>query len=63
MKHLPKYAFENDVLYLWPKIKWPSDPDAPWFEEKPVGKNTLASMMKDMSGEAGTPQIYNRHSL
>ena len=53
MKHLPKYAFQNDVLYLRPKIKWPSDPDAPRFEEKCVGKNTFASMMKDISGEAG----------
>ena len=53
MKHLLKYAFQNDVLYLRPKIKCPSDPDAPKFEEKCVGKNTFASMMKDITGEAG----------
>ena len=62
MKHLPKYAFENDVLYLQPKIKCPSNPDAPWFEEKPVGRNTLPSRMKDMSGEGGISMKTN-HSL
>ena len=54
MKHLPKYAFENDVLYLQPKLKCPGDSDMLWYEEKPVGKNTLSSMMKDMGAEAGT---------
>ena len=62
MKHLPKYALENDVLYLRPKLKCPADPDVPWYEEKPVGKNTLSSMMKNMSVEAGISSKTN-HSL
>ena len=62
MKRLPKYAFENDLLYLRPKLKCPSDPDVPWYEEKSVGKNSLASLMKDMSAEAGI-SIKTKHSL
>ena len=27
MKRLPTYAFENDLHYLLPKLKCPSDPD------------------------------------
>ena len=62
MKRLPKYAFENDLLYLRPKLKGPSDPDVPWYEERSVGKNSLASLMKDMSAEAGI-SIKTNHSL
>ena len=54
MKHLPKYTFENDVLYQGLKLKCPGDSDMPWYEEKPVRENTLSSMMKDMGAEAGT---------
>jgi len=53
MKKLPKYALENDVLYLWPKTFTPKDPDAPWYKEAAVGKNTLSVMVKEMCAEAG----------
>ena len=53
MKKLPKYALENDVLYLWPKTFTPEDPDAPWYKEAAVGKNTLSVMVKEMCAEAG----------
>ena len=56
------YAFEKDLLYLRPKIKYLSNVDAPWYEEKPVGRNSLGSMMKDMSTEAGIAAKTN-HSL
>ena len=62
LKHLPMYAFEKDLLYLRPKIKYLSNVDAPWYEEKPVGRNSLGSMMKDMSTEAGIAAKTN-HSL
>ena len=35
IEHLPKYAYDNDVLYLRPKFKCPSYPDALRYEEKP----------------------------
>lgn len=38
---LPKYAFEKDVLYLHPKRATPSDSSALWYNNVPVGKNTL----------------------
>ena len=52
MKKLPKYAFENDILYLRPKSYTPEDLDAPWYEEVAVGKNTLSVMVKEMCAEA-----------
>ena len=62
MKKLPKYAFDNDILYLPPKATAPSDPEAPWYDEVPVGKNTLAAMVKEMCMEAGFNNKTN-HSL
>ena len=62
LKRLPKYAFENNLLYLRPKPKCPSDPDIPWYEDKPVGRNSLNFMMKDMSAEVGISSKTN-HSL
>ena len=53
---IPKYAFDNNILYLRPKTYTPEDPDAPWYE------NTLSVMVKEMCAEA---KIYNKtnHSL
>ena len=45
---LPKYAFEQDILYLRPKAKTPADDHSPWYEEAAVGKNTLSVMVKEM---------------
>ena len=53
MKCLPRYAFVNDILYIQPREQSPADPDSPWYEEQPVGKNTLLNMMKDMSAKSG----------
>ena len=62
MKKLSKYAFDNDILYLRPKATAPSDPEAPWYDEAPVGKNTLATTVKEMCTEAGFDNKTN-HSL
>ncbi len=62
MKKLPKYAFEQDVLYLRSKSTTPADPDAPWYEEAPVGKSTLSVMVKQICAEAGVEKKTN-HSL
>ena len=40
----------------------PEDPDAPWYEEAAVGKNTLSVMVKEMCAEAGIDKKTN-HSL
>ena len=62
MSKLPKYAIEQDVLYLRPKATVPADPDSPWYDEAPVGKNSLSVMVKEMCAEAGIDGKTN-HSL
>ena len=59
MSKLPKYAIEQDVLYLRPKASVPADPDSPWYDEASVGKNSLSVMVKEMCAEAGK----TNHSL
>jgi hypothetical protein len=61
-KRLPAYAFQENILYLRPKVKAPADPDSPWYDEIPVGKNTLSSIVKDMCAEGGIAKKTN-HSL
>jgi len=48
MKKLPKYAFDNDILYLQPKTYMPEDSDAPWYEEVAIHKNALSVMVNEM---------------
>lgn len=62
LSKLPKYAFENDILYLRPKKVMPSDESEPWYENVPVGKNVLSSMVKNMCLEGGIAGKSN-HSL
>ena len=59
---LPKYAFEQDTLYLRPKSSVPVDLSSPWYEEAAVGKNTLSVMVKQTCAEAGIGRKTN-HSL
>ena len=54
---LPKYAFENDVFYCCPKTYIPRSPEEPWYDCCPVGKNTLANMVKDC---VWRPGLWNR---
>lgn len=58
---IPKEAFERDVFYLLPltKIK----PGGSWFTTTPVGKNTLAKMVKEVCTEAGVGGNKTNHSL
>ena len=44
---LPTFAFENNILYLRPKCTTPQAPNASWYDNVPVGNNTLQSMVKD----------------
>jgi len=59
---LPEDAASSDVLYLKPLPKLPSDPNAQWFTNVPVGKNKLGDMLKDMCKEIGLEKFTN-HSL
>lgn len=60
---LPKYAFEKEVFYCRPKTYVPKSPEEPWYDCCPVGKNTLANMVKDMCMEAGITEPKTNHSL
>ena len=62
LSKLPPYAFREDVLYCRPKPKTPANPDAPWYEDCPVGKNKLGSYVSEMCAEAGISRNTN-HSL
>uniref|UniRef100_A0A1X7TLL5 ZMYM2-like/QRICH1 C-terminal domain-containing protein n=1 Tax=Amphimedon queenslandica TaxID=400682 RepID=A0A1X7TLL5_AMPQE len=59
----PEAMIDKDVFYLRPKPKAPASPDHPWFDCVPIGKNKLASMMKEMSTEAGFDKVKTNHSL
>lgn len=55
---LPPEAFDADVFYLRP-----ADSLKQWYSRQPLGRNTLASMMKMMSKEAGLKGDFTNHSL
>ena len=64
LSKLPKYGFEQDILYLRSKCTTPHDPDAAWYEKALVGKNSLSTMVKDMCGEANIVHVgKTNHSL
>ena len=45
-----------------PKSATPSDPESPWYESIPVGKETLRTMLPNMCDKAGIERKTN-HSL
>ena len=62
LKKLPRYAFDEDILYCRPKASTPADDTTPWYDAAPVGKNKLSRMVSDMCADAGIPRRTN-HSL
>ena len=60
---LPEFPAKDDVFYLRPKVKVPSSPGEPWFDCIPIGKNKLATLMKEMFVEAGFQEMKTNHSL
>ena len=64
LRHLPKYAFKKDILYLRPKPKLLADPEEAWYENSPVGRSTLSTMVKRMCMDAGIEHDQkSNHSL
>ena len=60
--YITKLNPECEVLFKYPKRNWrPSD--SVWFENRPLGKNKLAEMMKDISKDAGLARVYTNHSV
>ena len=60
---LPKDAFSRDNFYLQPLPITPANPDNPWFSITPVGKNTLANMVKDICKDVKISGNKTNHSL
>ena len=59
---LTKLNPQCDALFQYPKRNWrPSD--KVWYENRPLGKNKLSSLMKEISAEAGLSRTYTNHSL
>lgn len=60
---IPPDAKENDVFYLKPLSRLPSNPSLPWFTKSPIGKNRLSEMLKEMCKDAGISGNFTNHSL
>ena len=59
---LPKEAIERNVFYLQP-VSNVKRCDQPWYTTTPVGKNTLARMVKDICADGGLGGSKSNHSL
>ena len=65
-KYISKFPPEpkaTDIFYMKPKTTMYKDTTSPWYTAVPVGRNTLAEMMKKMSKEAELATKYTNHSL
>ena len=60
---LPPVAKAKDIFYMKWKTTMPKDTTSPWYTAVPVGRNTLAEMMKKMSEEAKLATKYTNHSF
>ena len=59
---LTKLNPQYDALFQYPKRSWrPSE--KVWYENRPLGKNKLSSLMKEISAEAGLSRTYTNHSV
>ncbi|XP_077864197.1 uncharacterized protein LOC144349510 [Saccoglossus kowalevskii] len=70
-RHCPVRAFELylskanrrcDALFQRPRDNYSADDDV-WFENKPIGKNTLSEMMALISKRASLSQRYTNHCI
>ena len=59
---LQKLNSDSDRLFQRPKVKY-SAKDAVWLTAQALGKNTLASMMKNISKQAKCSKPYTNHSV
>ena len=65
-KYISKFHPEvkaKDIFYMKPKTTMPKETTSPWYTAVPVGRNTLAEMMKKMSEEAKLAMKYTNHSF
>ena len=60
---LPPSAVANDLFYVRPLQKVPTDPSAPWYAAVPVGRDTLNKKFRLMCEQAGIEGNKTNHSL
>ncbi len=60
---LPPEASKRDNFYLQPVTKLPVDARKPWFSIVPVGRNTLAKMVREMCTDGEISGHKTNHSL
>jgi len=61
-KYISKLNPNCDAFFQRPKQKFHEN-DAVWYENKPVGVNTIGNIMKGISTDAGLSQMYTNHCL
>jgi len=62
-KYTAKLSSEVDCFWQKSAIKTVTEETVCWYENVPVGKNTLATKMKTLSVEANLSAIYTNHCL
>jgi len=60
--YLSKVNPNCSAFFQYPKKNWRQE-DASWYEERPMGVNALANMMKTISKEALLSKVYTNHSV
>ena len=63
LSKLPKDAVGKDIFYLRPLSRVPDNPNAPWYQSVPVGRNQLGKMVSNMCECAGIAGNKTNHSL
>ena len=59
----PQEAVAQDLFYVCPLEKLPSNPSAPWYSSVAIGKHTLSQKIKSMCMQAGVTGHKTNHSL
>ena len=60
--YMSKLNPETESFFQYPRKNWSFD-DNIWYEARPVGVNSLDSMMKNISKAASLSQLYTNHSV
>ena len=60
--YLEKINPNCSAFFQYPKANFSPEDDV-WFEQRPLGVNTLANMMKNISKAASISRIYTNHSI
>ena len=60
--YMSKLNPKSESIFQYPRKNWSFD-DNTWYEARPVGVNSLDSMMKNISKAASLSKLYTNHSV